>query len=563
MELFRLFRDEADGDGAKLVTATIFSGIVNALLVAVVIMAASHTSVPSEDSEPASAYVYSAVANSTWSYLALFVLCLLAYTLSRRYVLTQSANLAERIVTKIRIRIVDKIRRSNLLLYERVGRSHIYSALNESTFTISSSASSIVSGLSAIFMLGFATLYVAYLSLPAFWLTLACIVAGVLAFGSIRESLNQEMKRSVEQEKKFFDVLAELLDGFKEVKLHQRRNDDLYDNFLVQTARETEDFKKRTAQRLAGVAIFGQTFLYTLIGVIVFILPLYSAEDAAKIVPIATVTLFIMGPLGEVVGALPYVARSNAAISHIADLEKALDAAAGRVAHLRQASSAEKHTFRQLTLQDITFAYDIPPRSDSFQLGPLNFKCGRREIIFLIGGNGSGKSTLLKVLTGLYPPTEGKMMIDDEPVTASRLGEYRSLFSTVFADAYLFGRLYGLRDQDAATVEALFERLEISKVVSLEEGGRFSTTSLSTGQRKRLALAVAILERRPILVLDEFAADQDPSFRKYFYEELLHEFRRDGQTIIAATHDDHYFQHADRILKMEFGQFEDATASYA
>jgi putative ATP-binding cassette transporter len=79
--------------------------------------------------------------------------------------------------------------------------------------------------------------------------------------------------------------------------------------------------------------------------------------------------------------------------------------------------------------------------------------------------------------------------------------------------------------------------------------------NLSTGQRKRLALIVALLDDKAILVFDEWAADQDPVFRKRFYEEILPDLKRRGKTVIAATHDDRYFSVADRVLKMECGRF--------
>ena len=84
--------------------------------------------------------------------------------------------------------------------------------------------------------------------------------------------------------------------------------------------------------------------------------------------------------------------------------------------------------------------------------------------------------------------------------------------------------------------------------------GKFTNTDLSTGQRKRLAYIAAILEDKPIYVFDEWAADQDPAFRKLFYEKFLNDLRSIGKTIIAVTHDDKYFDKADKIIKMEEGK---------
>jgi putative ATP-binding cassette transporter len=105
------------------------------------------------------------------------------------------------------------------------------------------------------------------------------------------------------------------------------------------------------------------------------------------------------------------------------------------------------------------------------------------------------------------------------------------------------------------TVLELLERMGLSTRTNFV-GGRFTTLDLSTGQRKRLALLVTLLEDRPIYVFDEWAAEQDPEFRTYFYEVLLHDLHERGKTIIAVTHDDRYFHRADRIMKMDYGKIE-------
>ena len=86
--------------------------------------------------------------------------------------------------------------------------------------------------------------------------------------------------------------------------------------------------------------------------------------------------------------------------------------------------------------------------------------------------------------------------------------------------------------------------------------GEFRTVDLSSGQRRRLALIVAMLEKRPILLLDEWAADQDPEFRRKFYFELLPALNQAGVTIVAISHDDRYIEQMDipmRKLHMDEG----------
>jgi putative ATP-binding cassette transporter len=123
----------------------------------------------------------------------------------------------------------------------------------------------------------------------------------------------------------------------------------------------------------------------------------------------------------------------------------------------------------------------------------------------------------------------------------------------VFSDNHIFKRLYGVPSPSPAEVDELLALLEMTGTTKIEDR-EFETVELSSGQRKRLALLSSALEHRPILVLDEWAADQDPHFRKRFYTEILEWLKRRGMTIIAVTHDDRYYRHADRILEMLEGR---------
>ncbi|MDF5806426.1 ATP-binding cassette domain-containing protein [Pseudomonas aeruginosa] len=133
----------------------------------------------------------------------------------------------------------------------------------------------------------------------------------------------------------------------------------------------------------------------------------------------------------------------------------------------------------------------------------------------MVGENGCGKTTLIKLLLGLYRPQSGEILLNGEPVSAETRDDYRQLFSTIFADYYLFDDLVQGKQASLQNATQYLQRLEIAHKVSVMDGN-FSTTDLSTGQRKRLALINAWLEERPVLVFDEWAADQDPAFRRVF-----------------------------------------------
>jgi putative ATP-binding cassette transporter len=126
----------------------------------------------------------------------------------------------------------------------------------------------------------------------------------------------------------------------------------------------------------------------------------------------------------------------------------------------------------------------------------------------------------------------------------------------VFADFYLFDRLLGLDQDDLDEQAQLYlKRLRLDRKVKVVNG-TLSTTALSQGQRKRLTLLTAYLENRPIYVFDEWAADQDPTFKDLFYTEFLPQLQKQGKTVLVISHDDQYFHLCDRALKLNYGQIE-------
>lgn len=193
-----------------------------------------------------------------------------------------------------------------------------------------------------------------------------------------------------------------------------------------------------------------------------------------------------------------------------------------------------------------------------FSIGPVDLTLNRGEIIFLVGGNGSGKTTLLKNLCGLYSPSSGSIHIDDRTLQHDSYDDFRNLFSIVLTDFHLFEKLYGLDKYEEKDVNDLLARMQIENKTQFKNG-RFSSLDLSTGQRKRIALIVSLLEDKPIMVFDEVAADQDPEFREEYYRVILPELKKQNKTIILVSHDDRYFDMADTLIKLEYGKIASIT----
>ena len=176
------------------------------------------------------------------------------------------------------------------------------------------------------------------------------------------------------------------------------------------------------------------------------------------------------------------------------------------------------------------------------------------EFITIVGPSGSGKSTLVRLLTGLYAPTTGLVRSHGTVVDATNREAYLQQFAAVFADFHLFERLFGLDAPGRAeTIHHYLTVLGMEHKVSVK-ADRLSTTALSSGQRRRLALLTAYLEDRPVYVFDEWAADQDPSYKQVFYQRLLPELKARGKCVVVVTHDDRYFHLGDRVIKLDAGR---------
>ncbi len=476
----------------------------------------------------------------------LFLIVITIYFVAQRYVMISAISEIELVLARIRVRIADKIRRVDFRPLEEIGRAEIYSSVQKETTTISQSASILVLGVQFAILVFFTAIYIAVLSLPAFFLTTISTTLVAVLFLKRAEKLNTALHRTIGLENDLFDALTHFLDGFKEIRMNHARSDDVYERFQEISDSATIS-KIETQSEVSSQFILSQIAFYFMVAVVVFIVPMMSSNASGAIVQVSTAILFLIGPIGGVVNAVPNLARANAATESILSLENLLDETAVE----RKENARQLATFNQIQLQNVVFSYG--DKDNPFTVGPIDLTINAGEMLFVSGGNGTGKSTLLKLLTSLYLPSQGVLSLDGEPVTLATSEAYRSLFTTIFADYHLFDRLYGLEDIPQEKIEETMRYLELPDKVKIVDGA-FESLNFSGGQRKRIALLVSLLEDRPIYVLDEVAADQDPAFRKKYYEEILPRLKEEGKTVIVVTHDDRYFDVADRLVKMESGR---------
>jgi putative pyoverdin transport system ATP-binding/permease protein len=540
-----LLRESPDAWRRALIVAGI-AGIGNAAILGIINRSASVASVDS--------------GLLNFRLLVLFGLCMLAFFLGKRYALIQSSVVVEQMIKDRLVRVSNKIRHTELELVESLGHGELFTKICQDTSLISQSGLILVNAAQQSLVLLFCLCYIAVLSRSAFAVTLGTIAVGVFIYSRHTENAQGLLLRLKEKEARLVDALDHMIDGFKEIRLNQKKSDAVFSEF-TELSEAVRSLKIDTQITFLVDIMFSDVFFYSLLAIVVFVLPRFNQTTGSIVLMTTAAILFIMGPLQLVVQAAPVFQRAKAAITNLSILEDKLDRA-------RPTGDAPPdgrwQAFEKISIDSVVFSYaERDGATSAFAVGPLSTQICRGETIFIVGGNGSGKTTLLKLLTGLYLPHSGTMLVDREVLTRSNVQNYRELFSTVFSQFHLFDRLYGMEDADPQSVQAILEEMQLSGKTRFE-GGRFTDVNLSTGQRKRLALAVTLLENKEILVFDEWAADQDPHFRKYFYEVVLKRLKDEGKTVIAVTHDERFWKHADRVIKMEYGSIvEDALGNSA
>lgn len=393
--------------------------------------------------------------------------------------------------------------------------------------------------------------YLAWLSPPMFLATAIAIVVGsAVQYVARAKGIKGffEARDKEDELQKHYRAIAE---GAKELRISRPRRFQHYSERLQGTADEICDIQLRSINLFNVAKGFGSTLFFIVIGVALAYQSLWPSTDQATLSGFILVLLYMKGPLEGLIGQLPVVTRAQVAFRRIAELSVRFSSPEPNLLLADDGRPAQE--FHSIELRDLAYHYPTDDGSSGFAVGPLNLTVNRGEILFIAGDNGCGKTTMIKLLLGLYAPRAGELLLNGEAVGDGSRDDYRQLFTTIFADYFLFEDLLKGSQDIPAEAGRYLERLEIAHKVSLH-GQEFSTTDLSTGQRKRLALVQAWLEKRPVLVFDEWAADQDPEFRRIFYTELLPELRAQGKTLIVISHDDRYFNVADRLLRMRAGQ---------
>ncbi|MCY1047781.1 cyclic peptide export ABC transporter [Corallococcus sp. bb12-1] len=491
-------------------------------------------------------------AREGWTFAAVGLLALLTRVASQMV----SHRLQYGVITQLRMRLCRQLMLAPLRALEERGSHRLLAVLTEDVAAVNMTLVMLPTLIINVFIVVGSLVYLTFLSgwvMP--WLV-GFIVLGYLTYQMPTMRALALAVKSRHLHDSMYEHFRAITEGIKEFKLHDRRRDAFLEEELLQTASSLKVAQTRTSDIFAAAASWGLFLFFVFIGTLLFVVPHITSVSHEAVVGYTLVILYLQQPLQNIMDCTPNLNRGAVALNQIEALGVSL-MQAHEPAHTPLL--AEPRSFSSVELVGVTHSY-LREREDShFTVGPVDLTLVPGEIVFLVGGNGSGKTTLAKVMTGLYAPESGELRLDGEKVAPEALGRYRQLFGAVFSDFYLFERLMGLGDEPPGPrAKPYLDKLQLAHKVTLQ-GDRLSTTRLSQGQRKRLALLTAYLEDRPIYLFDEWAADQDPEFKEVFYRQLLPELKQRGKTVIVISHDDAYFGVADRLLRLQDGQLLGAS----
>ena len=484
----------------------------------------------------------------------LFIIFIVIYRFAQLFLLKRVSRTVDEALHGMRSLIVTKVARLNLENFEMIPREDILAAMAYHYETISEFSIPMIVGMQSAVSLTMLLLYIIFISPLAVVLAMAICGFLVYAYWMKRIGMLAAREGAVTAETALLGSLGELATGFKELRLDATKRHAVLAE-IVAFSQEAADQRICMTTIRSDLIVLAHSLGYLLGAAIVFVLPLMRVTPATEIPIIFTSVLFLLHPLQGAVAALRQASQVRFAAKRLRSFEMRLDAMIGP-----EDTTVVADPFQSLELVDVTYSHRSTNGEGGFKIGPINFKLEPGDVVFVTGGNGSGKTTTMRVLTGLYFSTGGELRLNGKVIGPGSIETYRQSFAAIFSDFHAFRRPYALPAARLPVYDAMLREMRIRHKLPEDLSSGYDPTALSTGQRKRLALALAIAEDRSVFIFDEWAADQDPQFREIFYHKIIPDLAAAGKAVLAVTHDDRYFGVASRRYHMEDGQITPVTA---
>src|SRR5471032_1004146 len=265
--------------------------------------------------------------SNLWS-ATLFLVSIFLFIKTQYYVTITTTAEIESIIHKLRLRVMDLVRRSELLAIETIGRSRIVAAITSDTSVLTQASNTLCFTVQGAVLIFFVGIYVAYLSFAAFAMTVVIVSGAAAIFHVKNRRLIIDKQESAQWERRLYDRLTDFMDGFKEVRLNRARSNDLFDD-SVNVSRTAANIKIRSQAETFKLIVTSQVAMYVLLGAVVFAAPQFSDTlGGASLTKTTTALMFVVGACFGLVQSIPVLLIANSAADRIDQLEIALRAAA-------------------------------------------------------------------------------------------------------------------------------------------------------------------------------------------------------------------------------------------
>ncbi|MFA0961379.1 cyclic peptide export ABC transporter [Roseivirga sp. BDSF3-8] len=496
-------------------------------------------------------FLHDKVAEYDWAiFIALVILSLVIGRIFQTYIV----RLTNDFLLIFELTVLNRVRFATFQAYAKVGEQRIYTAIQD-VKVLGQFPATFVNGFNNAIILVCGLIYL-FIIAPLGGVAILSVMLILLAVYLIRnKAIDRDLNTLRDLHNDYYRYLRDLLGGFKEVKMSIDRNDNMYEGYLKRNLSESKDLNVSASVKYVDNELFGSFSWYVVLGTIIFALPRLLEYTNAQVASLVVVILFLMGPVATMISLVPFATRYNIAYQRLRGLERDINAAFyGKLAHGDRTDINQD--FHSIRFDGVEFEYKDAQKDTIFKLGPIDLEVRQGEVIFITGGNGSGKSTFLNLLTGLIRPTAGRIYLNNHEISEERYPYYSNQISAIFTNPHLFGENYDRFPIHSGNevLQQFIQKMELNGIVRIDDDRSYIDGNLSRGQQKRLAMIFTMMEQRDVIVLDEWAAEQDPEFRAFFYNHLLDDFKKAGKTILAVTHDDAYFDKADRRIRFDFGK---------
>jgi putative pyoverdin transport system ATP-binding/permease protein len=441
-----------------------------------------------------------------------------------------------------------RISRLSILQLEQIGQAKLINLLNVDIPVMNFAAMQIpVIVINSVTALG-VMVYMASINQRVFAVIAACLLVGVVIHQLPFYWAKKYFARARDMADRIQEGVRSLILGAKELKLYSNEKDVFMEEELFDTeiSHQKNDVGARAILHIINA--YGDVFSFLVIAILLFQLKYQYFLSDHDLYGMIVAMLYLTSPVAAILYSISELSKASASLNKLKGFYSLLTDLP------EEGARSIPGDWDQYILENISFCY--PESKNRFAIKSISMVFNKGQVTYIVGGNGSGKSTLSKIISLHYKQTSGAMKFGQYEISDKNILTCRSKVSAIYTDFYLFPKLYN--DYNQEEVDACLDELGLSGKVTVENG-YFSTTDLSDGQRKRLALLSLIIDDRPICLFDEWAADQDPIFKNVFYNKILPNLKKKNKIIIVVTHDDRYFHCADQLIKLENGVIVERT----